>query len=205
VTWDAVVLAGGRGRRLGGVDKPALLLEGRSLLERALAAASPARHRMVVGPERPAPQEVRFVREEPPFGGPVAALAAGLGSLPADDALVVVLAADLPAVETALPALLAAMGQAASDGGTADGCIAVDPDCRDQPLLAAYRGPALRSALATLTEERGLDGAALRALTSGLALLRVPLPADLCADVDEPADADRAGIPLPPVASLELP
>jgi molybdopterin-guanine dinucleotide biosynthesis protein A len=200
VTWDAVVLAGGRGRRLGGLDKPGLLLDGRSLLDRALAATAGAPHRVVVGPRRPAAPGVRFVREVPRFGGPVAALAVGLAALPADAALVTVLAADLPAVEAALPALLAATG-----GGAADGWIAVDPDGRDQPLLAVYRMPALRAALATLAEERGLDGAALRALVPRLALLRVPLPADLCADVDEPADADRAGIPLPPVASQELP
>jgi molybdopterin-guanine dinucleotide biosynthesis protein A len=203
VIWDAVVLAGGRGRRLGGVDKPALLLDGRSLLDRALAATAGARHRVVVGPERPVPRAVRLVREEPPLGGPVAALAAGLRALPADDAVVVVLAADLPAVEAALPAVLAATQRAAAGPGRTDGCIAVDPEGRDQPLLAAYRGPALRAALATLTQERGLDGAALRALVPRLALLRVPLAADLCADVDEPADANRAGIPLPAARSLE--
>lgn len=205
MTWDAVVLAGGRARRLGGVDKPALLLDGRSLLDRALAAVGGARHRVVVGPDRSAPPGVRFVREEPRFGGPVAALAAGLAALPGDTAVVAVLAADLPGVESALPTVL---GAAFDDGGAAGGAdawMAVDPDGRDQPLLAVYRVPALRAAIATLAEERGLDGAALRALVQRLALVRVPLPADLCADVDEPADADRAGIRLPPARPLELP
>ena len=203
MTWDAVVLAGGRGRRLGGVDKPGLLLDGRSLLDRTLAAVAGARHRIVVGPERPATPGVRFVREEPRFGGPVAALAAGLAALPADSSVVVVLAADLPAVEAALPIVLAAALPVAR--GAADGCIGVDPAGRDQPLLAAYRVPALTAALATLAEERGLDGAALRALVQRLALVRVPLPADLCADVDEPADAVRAGIPLPPARTAGAP
>jgi molybdopterin-guanine dinucleotide biosynthesis protein A len=79
------------------------------------------------------------VREDPPGGGPVAALAAGLpvGSAP----VVVVLAADLPFVTAAhLRALAAAV----------DGClaaVAVDDDGRDQPLLAAYRRDALVTAM----------------------------------------------------------
>lgn len=208
MTWDAVVLAGGRATRLGGVDKPALLQGGRSLLDRALAATSDARSRVVVGPARPAPAGVRFVLEEPRFGGPVAAVAAGLAALAGDAPLVAVLAADLPAVEAALPRLLAVarMGRAGRVGerADADGWVGADPDGRDQPLLAVYRSAALAAALAALAAARGgLDGAALRALLAPLPLTRVPLPVALCADVDDPEDARRAGIPLPPVPPLE--
>jgi molybdopterin-guanine dinucleotide biosynthesis protein A len=158
VSWDAIVLAGGRGRRLGGVDKPALRLDGRSLLDRALAATSDARCRVVVGPRRPLPEGVRSAREEPPFGGPVAALAAGLAALPGGGDLVAVLAADLPRVETALPLVLAA-----AEACGADVCLAVDPSGRDQPLLAAYRPEPLAAAVASLGARRGtLEGAALR-------------------------------------------
>ena len=220
MTWDAVVLAGGRAVRLGGVDKPGLRLDGRSLLDRALDATREARCRVVVGPARPAPDGVRFVLEEPRFGGPVAALAAGLAALPGDASLVVVLAADLPAVEAALPRVLAVagmgraggldrargLGEAAGPGDekAADGWIGVDPDGRDQPLLAAYRADALTAALGALAMARGgFGGASLRALLDPLPLTRVPLPVALCADVDDPEDARRAGIPLPPVPTLE--
>ncbi|MGH8776871.1 MAG: NTP transferase domain-containing protein, partial [Jiangellaceae bacterium] len=47
--WDAVVLAGGRGSRLGGVDKPALRIGGRTLLDTALVATAAARSTVVVG------------------------------------------------------------------------------------------------------------------------------------------------------------
>ena len=74
VPFDAVVLAGGSARRLGGVDKPALQVGGASLLERVLAAVPSAGRVVVVGPPRALPPEVVQVREQPPGGGPGAAL-----------------------------------------------------------------------------------------------------------------------------------
>ncbi|MFD1214070.1 molybdenum cofactor guanylyltransferase, partial [Arthrobacter sp. GCM10027362] len=47
---DAVVLAGGRSSRLGGVPKALLEFEGRTLLRRTLDALSGARRIAVVGP-----------------------------------------------------------------------------------------------------------------------------------------------------------
>ena len=44
--WHAIVLAGGRASRLGGIDKTALRFEGMSLLEHALdAVADASEHR----------------------------------------------------------------------------------------------------------------------------------------------------------------
>ncbi|NEC15321.1 NTP transferase domain-containing protein, partial [Streptomyces sp. SID8014] len=40
--FDAVVLAGGGARRLGGVDKPGLRVGGRALVDRVLAACAAA-------------------------------------------------------------------------------------------------------------------------------------------------------------------
>ena len=50
---DLIVIAGGRATRLGGLDKPALVFEGRPLLLRAVDAgiAVGARHTVVVGYE----------------------------------------------------------------------------------------------------------------------------------------------------------
>ncbi|MCW2606336.1 MAG: molybdopterin-guanine dinucleotide biosynthesis protein, partial [Frankiales bacterium] len=67
--YDAVVLAGGSGRRLGGVDKPGLLVDGTSLLDRVLGAVARAGTVVVVGPERPAARPVVWAREDPPGGG----------------------------------------------------------------------------------------------------------------------------------------
>jgi molybdenum cofactor guanylyltransferase len=79
--YSAVILAGGAGRRLGGVRKPALPVGGSPMVARVLAAVVHASIRVVVGPPplRPLlPAGVHLTQEEPPGGGPVAGLAAGL-------------------------------------------------------------------------------------------------------------------------------
>lgn len=80
--YAAVVLAGGRGSRLGGVDKGGVEVDGVPLLERVLAALAPEAPVVVVGPARPTSRPVVFTREDPPLGGPVAGLYAGLDALP---------------------------------------------------------------------------------------------------------------------------
>ncbi|KQX62345.1 NTP transferase domain-containing protein [Streptomyces sp. Root1310] len=168
---DAVVLAGGGARRLGGADKPAVRVGGRALLDRVLGACADARTTVVVADPRPTARPVRWAREDPPGAGPVAALDAGLRHTAADDVLV--LSADLPflAPDT-VRRLLAALR-----AGAAEGVLLTDADGRDQPLVAAYRTAALRRELAVLTAgEGGLTGLPLRRLTAGLDLARVPDP-----------------------------
>ncbi|MET8448845.1 NTP transferase domain-containing protein [Streptomyces sp. NPDC005209] len=182
--YDAVVLAGGAARRLGGADKPGVRVGGRALLDRVLAACAGARTTVVVADPRPTARPVRWAREEPPGAGPVAALDAGLRHTTAEYA--VVLSADLPFLEEGtvrwlLTALLA---------GGAEGALLTDADGRDQPLVAAYRTAALRRELTALANARsdeagstdgradrgGLIGLPLRRLTGALDLTRVPDP-----------------------------
>jgi molybdopterin-guanine dinucleotide biosynthesis protein A len=142
--YDAVVLAGGAARRLGGADKPGVRVGGRALLDRVLAACADARTTVVVADVRPTARPVLWAREEPPGGGPVAALAAGLTHTTAEH--VVVLSADLPFLEpTTVQRLLAVLRA----GGT-EGALLTDTDGRDQPLVAAYRADALHRELAAL-------------------------------------------------------
>jgi molybdopterin-guanine dinucleotide biosynthesis protein A len=98
VTWAAVILTGGSGRRLGGADKAALELDGRRLLDRAVAAVDGAAEVVVVGPESETEHAVRFVQESPAGGGPLAGLAAGVAALEGEHDRVVVLAVDMPQV-----------------------------------------------------------------------------------------------------------
>ena len=79
--FDVVVLAGGTGRRLGGVDKGGLVVGGAALLDRVLQASAAARHTVVVGEPRATGRVVHWAREDPPGGGPLAGLAAGLTAL----------------------------------------------------------------------------------------------------------------------------
>nr|BFD83782.1 NTP transferase domain-containing protein [Streptomyces sp. Xyl84] len=165
---DAVVLAGGSARRLGGADKPGVRVGGRALLDRVLGACADARTTVVVADPRPTARRVRWAREEPPGGGPLAALAAGLRHTTAD--LVVVLSADLPFLRPRTVRRLLTDLRASR----ADGALLTDADGRDQPLVAAYRAPALRRRLAVLTRENGtLTGLPLRRLTAALDLTRV--------------------------------
>ncbi|MGY2081080.1 molybdenum cofactor guanylyltransferase [Modestobacter sp. SYSU DS0657] len=138
--YAAVVLAGGRASRLGGQPKPQLDVGGRTMLDAVLAAVADARPRVVVGPPQDVPAGAVLVREEPPGGGPVPALAAGLAAVPPGVGVVAVLAGDLPFVTPQLVAEL-------RDRLTGDGALVVDETGRDQLLLGLWRTGPLRTAL----------------------------------------------------------
>ncbi|MGD3105366.1 NTP transferase domain-containing protein [Streptomyces sp. YGL11-2] len=168
---DAIVLAGGAARRLGGADKPALSVGGRPLLDRVLAACPDAAVTVVVGPGRPTVRAVVHALEDPPGGGPLAALDAGLRHTTAPTVLV--LSADLPFLTAATVRDLL---RAATAHGAAprDGALLCDAEGRDQPLVAAYGAAPVRRRLDLLRAEHGtLAGLPVRRLTSALALARV--------------------------------
>jgi molybdopterin-guanine dinucleotide biosynthesis protein A len=179
-SYDLVVLAGGTASRLGGVDKAGLVVGGVRLLDRVLAAGAGAGRRVVVGPVRVTAHSVVWCREDPPGGGPVAGLGAGLGFVEAS--LVAVLAVDLPLVDqaTITTLLAAAAGH--------DGAMGVDLAGHDQPLLAVFDVAALRSVLAETTP---LAGASMRSVLSRLDLARVTI-GEAAMDCDSWADVGRA-------------
>jgi molybdopterin-guanine dinucleotide biosynthesis protein A len=196
--YAAVVLAGGRGRRLGGPQKPAVAVAGRPMLGRVLAAVAGAAVRVVVGPSelgRLVPNGVSLMLEDPPGGGPVAALAAGLTAIPADVDRLVLLAADLPLLSPpAVDRLLAAV-----DGF--DGAVYVDGDGRRQWLCGAWRVGALRDRLAGLAGSAAgrppgdLAGRSLRDLFGPLRVADVSGPAGEPPpwyDCDTPAEVAEA-------------
>ncbi|MFF5701749.1 NTP transferase domain-containing protein [Streptomyces sp. NPDC012794] len=192
MSYDAIVLAGGAARRLGGADKPTLHVGGRTLLDRVLAACADAAETVVVGARTATARPVRWTREDPPGGGPVAALDAGIRRTSAG--LVLVLSADLPFLDRdTVRALLTA----AADG-PGDGALLRDADGRDQPLVAAYRTEPLHREIALLATEHGtLHGLPLRALTAELHLTRVVSAAPLASfdcDTWEDLAAARARI-----------
>jgi molybdopterin-guanine dinucleotide biosynthesis protein A len=178
--FDAVVLAGGGSRRMGGGDKTALPVAGVSLLDHVLLAVADARLTVVVGAERPTVRVVQWTREQPPGGGPAAALACGLRSVTA--AMVVVLAGDLPFVTPGTVGRLLAAARPA-------GAVMVDDAGRPQWLLSCWPTKLLRGALSGEQEDRSLREQ-LRSLTS----VRLE-PADgrpEWFDCDDPADLAAA-------------
>lgn len=142
---------------------------------------------IVVGPTRPTRRPVRWARENPPGGGPVAAIAAGLSLCRAT--YVGVFAADLPflTAET-VHSLWTALAASSADY---DGAIAVDPDGREQWLAAVYRRDALLTRIADQGQD-GLHGLPLRRLVQDLRLLRIPAAGQSVLDCDTWEDVAAA-------------
>jgi molybdopterin-guanine dinucleotide biosynthesis protein A len=175
--WIAVLLAGGRGSRLGGRHKPGITVAGTTLLDRALATVGDADEIVVVGPEQPVRATVRWTVEQPPGGGPVAALAAGLAAASTTPHEVVLLAADLVGITDGTVRRL----RHSLPGH--DGAVLCDAAGRRQWLIGVWRHAALRTALPP-----DPSGMSLRTLLSGLDLVDVPESPGESADVDTPAD-----------------
>ncbi|HEX8767995.1 MAG TPA: NTP transferase domain-containing protein, partial [Jatrophihabitans sp.] len=182
---DAIVLAGGRGVRLGGSElgaKALVRLAGWPLADHVLLAASFAVTRVQVGPPRMALGSPVFCLERPAGGGPVAAISAALDRI--SQPTVAVLAGDLPFIGPALAEL-----QRCVSAGTSDVGVLVDVGGRVNYLAAVWRTAALRAAVAALP---ATANAPVRALYSGAAIAHVP-DFDACsADVDTPADLRSA-------------
>ena len=195
--FDAVVLAGGRSTRLGGADKPGLVVGPRTLLGSVVWAVTEAgaSRVVVVGPQRPAAlgaatltpgtgspgtggagtgsagtgspgarggEQIRYTREDPPGGGPVAALRCGLAEVSAPD--VVLLAADLPFLRPVhVTRLLAAL-----PGPAARGVALLDVSGRPQWLASGWPAAVLRAAL------EGYPGSSLRGVLGPLEPVLLP-------------------------------
>jgi molybdopterin-guanine dinucleotide biosynthesis protein A len=184
----AIVVAGGAARRMSGTPKPLLLVADRPLLVHVCRAAMGvgADPVVVVGPRQQvelvrdrAVEQLTWTREEPPGGGPVAGLAAGLAAIEAAGAdleLVLLLAGDAPRVGSVLSVLMAAAVEALADGMDGAVCVA---DAHDQLLASCVSASALREVLGGSGHGRSLYD------TLGVLRLRsVPVERDALLDAD---------------------
>lgn len=196
--FDAIVLAGGRARRLSGADKPAASVGGRRLLDIALDAVADAHTVVVVGPERRLPPQVLAAREDPPYAGPAAAIAAGLAALESagrTDAPVVVLASDLPEVTAEqIARLLRALHE---DGAPA--AFAADETGHPQYLVGAWTARALAAA-----RTAGPSASVRSLLPDGAAFLALSGTVDVDTADDLAQARRRAGIGPDPVAARAI-
>jgi molybdopterin-guanine dinucleotide biosynthesis protein A len=170
---------------MGGVNKPAVTIGGRQLVDIAVEALDEATRVIVVGAPLATTRSVVWTRETAIGAGPVAALEAALDLVRMPT--LVLIAADLPFLTAdAVSTLLSSLGSAVA-------VLAVDADGRDQPLLGAYNALALRAALPAET-----SGASMRSLLTRLSAIgpieRIDLGGTppVTIDCDTVADVDRA-------------
>ena len=178
-----MVLAGGASQRFP-PDKLAQLVDGEPLLDRTLASLPDDFVVVVVGPVRQVPRPVIFTSEDPPGGGPAAAMIAGLRRALAESAdVIVVLPADAPLGGQAASTLLGRL----EDEPSTPAAVGIDVYGREQPLQLALRPAAARALLAGagpggaagVSARRLLDALRPGLMSQGLA------PAELW-DIDSP-------------------
>ncbi len=186
----AMVVGGGGGERLGGVSKPDLVFGGVRLVDRvccALGEVAGAGVVAIVPPSVRVPSGVACTLEDPPGGGPLAGIDAGLAALSVGaDCWVIVVSVDCPGIADVLRCLLAEPLGIACDGRILRGG---DPEPFDQYLMGVYRAEALRRAIDEAVARHGsVRGMGVRRVLRALALERVGVSADICRDVDTPED-----------------
>ena len=137
---SAAILAGGQAVRFGGRDKSALLIDGRTLLDRQLAALAPLTDDvMIVGGAR------ATIHDIVPGCGPLGGLHAALTAARHDTLFLI--ACDMPYVSTALVAYLLSL---------AGGADAVVPRSERgyHPLCAVYTRACLEPVAARLADRQ---------------------------------------------------
>ncbi len=110
--WSAAILAGGRARRLDGMDKSALVVGGMAVIDRQLAVLrGRARNIVLVGFRGPGPAPCPVIDDLTPGTGPLGALVTALISATTDR--VFVLAGDMPFITAPFVEYLAALAHSA--------------------------------------------------------------------------------------------
>jgi molybdopterin-guanine dinucleotide biosynthesis protein A len=164
----AVILAGGKGERLGGVNKALIEVAGMTLLDRALAVTARSEVRLLaVGPVAWAPgRDIECIVDLPTdYAGPLAGVAAAVAQLASTPPQVLFsLAVDTPLfpgdfLDRALPLLATAPVVLASYGG------------QDYPTNAVWRFDAIATLADTVRD--GTSPHSLKRLAEGLGAIRL--------------------------------
>lgn len=84
-----LILAGGRGRRMGGADKGLLMLDGRAMIEHVIGRLRPQVNAIVISANRNLERYRQFARDvicdvHPNHSGPLAGIASGLQNVETD-------------------------------------------------------------------------------------------------------------------------
>jgi len=168
---SAIVLAGGRSSRFGG-DKLAAIVDGRTLLQRAIEAVAHVADEVILviatgaSPRVPAiAPPLVIVRDARPFAGPLAGLHDGAAAATHPNLLVV--GGDMPDLQ---PAVLRLLIQSIAEGAEAAILGDADTHAPIHPLPLALA----RSGLPHIDALLAADRTSLRALIATLRTIHVP-------------------------------
>lgn len=176
-----MVLAGGRGSRLGGREKGEIRLGGRRLIEIVVGAALEVGCEQAIVAGDIEARGAVTVREDPPFGGPAAGLAAALPLVRSD--WILLLACDLPHARLLCHLIFESFREVDSE---IDGLVALYEN-RVQWLAGLYRRSSVKSALTQLVDA---TDASMRDLFGDFSLREVQDPEGLSKDIDTPEELE---------------
>lgn len=189
VSVDALILAGGRASRLGGLDKASVIVGQARLVDRVIAAARRAGlgRVIVAGPPHTGQLADVVVREDPPFSGPVAALGAGLDQVQGQWLLL--LGCDLVHPAAIIDQLLAAIPPTSASRPAA--VVLQDEAGHPQWVASCLRTSALRRCLGDYSPGQ-LAHQSLRGIIGQLQPQFVATASATTADIDTPAQLAQA-------------
>ena len=188
---SGIVLAGGQGRRMGGVDKGLQVLSGKTMIEHVIARLAPQVDEIVINANQNIGRYAQFGYPVAPdvtggFAGPLAGLQAGLQA--AAYPLVVTAPCDSPFLPGDLVARLAAAL------GSRQLAVAKTGD-QPHPVFALVR----RDLLAHLTAYLSGGGRKIDAWYASLEVVEVPFDdeAEAFSNINTPEDLNGARLDLP--------
>jgi len=208
---SAVILSGGSGSRMGGVDKGLLPIAGKGLAERLFDALSPHFGEVLVSTNRPEAYgrlEASCVCDRYPGRGPLAGIHAALEAAASE--WVFVIACDMPAFSSGYAARMRAAIDAAESRGEAPLACVTRAGPHVEPFHAFYS----KGLLATLGQVlaaypdgagRGAGGLSIAGFLSRHEILRVPEAEALAytpdwglfSNLNTPEDLERRlGVPV---------
>ena len=196
VSVSALVLAGGRARRMGGIDKRELVVDGKSIFQRQCDVLRDRVAEILVSSTKPV-AGFRTVVDAIDEGGPVAGIAAGLAAARTEWLLVV--AGDMPyisgvLIDRMLGRVLAGRLAGSGPAGEVD-VVGLRVGELPEPLFAVWRVATCRSVVEArvasrqLKASRLLTDAGLRVAWIEQAELREIDPTlRMLANINEPRD-----------------
>ena len=156
----AIIVAGGRSARMGGIDKSTISLNGVRLIDHLLAGLQSlgiAQDNIVIVSTKTLAENIAHTAESPAFGGPLAGISAGLQAIPASSSRVAIFSVDAPDSWKLLPQLANTL----ANNAERDAAIIKDDAGIANPLCSVWKTAQLSSALTEIGDPHDKPARAL--------------------------------------------